>query len=193
MSLRSAAAAAVLSTTALRYARRTRRPNKCPPSPPAALEKRTISTSIFTAPDFTETPSNLRSEDSAGSPAIPIKKTLDDLYFIYVKELKRVPTDGSIFPIDDDFFEGKFLPMFHTGDSKSGLGREDRAIEGNIEGGHRHSLGTGKMFEFQFQGRLKKRPEGKGTYKFFSSFFPLNIRRILPAPFYFTRHALARL
>mmetsp|Transcript_14867 Transcript_14867/g.29697 ORF Transcript_14867/g.29697 Transcript_14867/m.29697 type:complete len:424 (+) Transcript_14867:106-1377(+) len=160
MSLRSAAAAAVLSTTALRYARRTRRPNKCPPSPPAALEKRTISTSIFTAPDFTETPSNLRSEDSAGSPAIPIKKTLDDLYFIYVKELKRVPTDGSIFPIDDDFFEGKFLPMFHTGDSKSGLGREDRAIEGNIEGGHRHSLGTGKMFEFQFQGRLKKRPEG---------------------------------
>eukprot|EP00587_Corethron_hystrix_P004719 CAMPEP_0113316298 /NCGR_PEP_ID=MMETSP0010_2-20120614/11626_1 /TAXON_ID=216773 ORGANISM="Corethron hystrix, Strain 308" /NCGR_SAMPLE_ID=MMETSP0010_2 /ASSEMBLY_ACC=CAM_ASM_000155 /LENGTH=386 /DNA_ID=CAMNT_0000172979 /DNA_START=308 /DNA_END=1468 /DNA_ORIENTATION=- /assembly_acc=CAM_ASM_000155 len=78
---------------------------------------------------------------------------VDDLYFIYVNDLVRVPTNSQPFPINDDFFEGFFLPMFRT----ASMPPEDD-VDGRRT--QEHFQGKKRMFEFQFQGRLKQRPEG---------------------------------
>jgi len=94
---------------------------------------------------------------SGKSVAEPRNNGLDDLHLIYVNSLgsgERVPTNEQGFSIDDDFFVGKFLPMFRVADEPS---------EDDVEGRktYTHFKGKKRMFEFQFQGRLKQRPEGK--------------------------------
>uniref|UniRef100_A0A7S1BNE1 Domain of unknown function at the cortex 1 domain-containing protein n=1 Tax=Corethron hystrix TaxID=216773 RepID=A0A7S1BNE1_9STRA len=82
-------------------------------------------------------------------------RTNDALHFIYVDGLKRVPVNARPFPIDDDFFKGEFLPLFRCVDDVP-------PPEYNVEGrrAYQHFLGKKRMFEFQFQGKLKRKPEG---------------------------------
>jgi len=94
---------------------------------------------------------------SGRSVAEPRNNGLDDLHLIYVNSLgsgERVPTNKRGFSIDDDFFVGRFLPMFRVADEPS---------EDDVEGRetYTHFKDKKRMFEFQFQGRLKQRPEGK--------------------------------
>jgi len=91
---------------------------------------------------------------SAAGVSGPPRKTDEDLHFIYVNGLERVPTNGKLFPIDDDFFQGHFLPMFRKDAEPPTDDEEGRKI-------YQHFQGRKRMFEFQFQGRLKQLPEGE--------------------------------
>jgi len=82
------------------------------------------------------------------------KNGLEELIFTYVTNLERVSPNGRVFSVDDNFFQGKFLPMFRVADEPPEDDVEGRRI-------YRYFQGKKRMFEFQFQGRLKQRPEGK--------------------------------
>ena len=61
--------------------------------------------------------------------------------------------NGSPYYINNDYFEGNFLPIFRVNDEPPEDDKEGRKL-------FQYFRGKKRMFEFQFQGRFKKEVEG---------------------------------